>query len=306
MNDDIETGTGTDGRDEAREDLREDVVHGLLAALADRERAAAGSTAAIDDEEDDRADRPRSVIARIPFLTRALAAVAMIALATLVALPFVGSNAARAADVVRDAQRHFLSAARVYEIRVTRWAGPVSRRLMTGEVSFHPGPPPVSEGFLVGGNAEGEKGAWRVTLGRDANGPWVAGKDGVHRARLIVRQIVGEDDDGLHDQDVEAMTLEAVLARLDHGYDLEMFGTPTMRTVVAKRRDGVRGPTRVELELARDGRTVERAKVEIARPTPFGGAAQQPATPSGWTPGPAVIELRLREGGQGTGPRTQR
>jgi hypothetical protein len=257
-----------------RSELDDDVVHGLLAAMADRNAREIESRLPSEQADVPEARRVNSFL-----FTRALATAAVLALAVLIAVPFARPSSANAAEIIRTAERHFSAAKRVYDIRVMRWAGPVARRMLTGEVEFRPGPPPVSEGFLVGGRTESGEPAWRVTFGRDEQGPWVAGNDAARRARPIVRQIVGDEDDGLGTQDIEALTLDAVLSRLRNGYDLEMSGSSSMRTIVAKRREGVRmGPQRVELELARDGQTVERAKVEIAR-----------------TGAPMVIELRLRE-----------
>lgn len=264
---------GDPRREFERGELDDDVVHGLLAALADRNaREIEARSTATEPIEVESRRRTRFLFAR------ALAAAAVLALAVLVAMPFAGPNAASASEIIRTAERHFTSAKRVYEIRVMRWAGPTARRMLSGEVEFRPGPPPVSEGYLEGGRNESGEPAWRLHFGRDEQGAWVSGSDAARKARPIVRQIVGEDDDAFGTQDVEAMTLDSLLGRLRHGYDLEMLGSPSMRTIIAKRRDGLRiGPQRVELELARDGHTIERAKVELARP----GA-------------PMVIELRLR------------
>ncbi|MBL9120894.1 MAG: hypothetical protein JNL80_13365 [Phycisphaerae bacterium] len=271
---DVNHSTADRPNDGAPNQLTDDVIHGLLAGLADRERIELDARGGPVDEP---IGDSRSGASRV-LLARALATAAMVALAVMLAMPFVGPQTATAAELVRTAQRHFATAARTYEIRVTKWGGPLARRLLTGEVEFRPGPPPTSEGYLIGGLADQKEGTWRVTFGRDASGSWVRGTDGVRRARPIVRQIVGDSDDPLPSQDVEAMTLDAVLSRLNDGYDLDVFGAPSMRTVIAKRRESTRtGPLRVELELARDGRTVERAKVEIARPG-----------------SPTVVELRLQ------------
>jgi hypothetical protein len=223
------------------------------------------------------------------FFWRALMAAAVLAFAAFVVIPFVGPGEANVVEIIRAAERHYVAAARVYELRVTLWGGPLGRHMLSGEVQFRPGPPPVSEGFLTGGRDESGQPVWGVTFGRDENGAWVQGSKGVRRSRPIVRQNPRDDDGPLPPQDLEAMTLEAVLPHLRSGYDLELLGTPSMRTIIAKRREGVRsGPQRVDIELARDGRTIERAKIEVTR-----SAAS------------TIVELRLRAplgDGAGTAP----
>lgn len=283
------SGPEDDNRGDQERAMGEDLVHGLLVALADRERSAGARAPHGDDRAPRvenraplRGDRAPNggARARLPRrfpLAASLSAAAMVALVALIVIPWVGPwvgpREASAAELVRNAQRSLASASsRTYSLRITRWGGPFARRMVAGQVVYHAGPPPTSEGSLELGDT-----GRRVRFGRDAEGPWIVLGDGVRRTRLLGRVLEANDESPFSAHDVDAMTLDLVLARLAHGYDLESLGSATMRTVVAKRRDpaGV-GPSRVELELARDGRTIELATIELDR-----------------TAVPTTIEMRL-------------
>lgn len=294
-------GREDDNRGDRERAMGEDLVHGLLVALADREQSAGARSSNSNDRalrgdfpmslrgdraplRDDRAPNggARARLARRFPLTASLSAAAMVALVALIVIPWVGPwvgpREASAAELVRNAQRSLASAStRTYSLRITRWGGPFARRMVAGQIVYHAGPPPTSEGSLEIGDT-----GRRVKFGRDADGPWIVLGDGVRRTRLLGRVLESNDESPFSAHDVEAMTLDLVLTRLAHGYDLESLGSPTMRTVVAKRRDadGV-GPSRVELELARDGRTIERATVELDR-----------------TAVPTTIEMRMVAGSE--------
>ncbi len=281
-----------DGR-AARAALDDDLMHGLLEAAADEARAF------------DQADAPRPMpIAtarrtRMPLAALASAA-AMLTLVLLVLLPIVGPRVANASEIVREAERSLVaSGPRTYDVRITRWGGPFELRLVSGEVTYRPsaasGTPPTTEGFLLFGEPsrirdgidrpirERQRPQRRLDFGRDADGAWYRGPDGTRWARPFARDIMQGDEEAPSGEDLDAMTLDALLSKLSNGYALEVLGSPTMRVIIAKRKPATRyGPARVELELAEDGRTIERAIMEIDR--------GQHAT---------TIELRLRDASAG-------
>lgn len=246
-----------------RPTVDEDLVHGLLTALADEERASGATplvSASVEEDPVRTRDEGRSAPSRRYPFAAILSAAAMITLVVLVALPMLGPRTANAAEIVRVARRELVARGpRTYEVRITRWGGPFSLRMVSGEVTYRPGTPPVAEGFLEVGESRR-----RIVFGRDAEGPWFRGPDGLRWARPFARELVQADEETPSGADLEAMTLDVVLAKLSSGYELEITGTKTMRVVIAKRRDRDRaGPSRVELELGKDGETIEVARIEL-------------------------------------------
>jgi hypothetical protein len=270
--------------------LDDDIMHGLLCAEADEARAF--------EQADAPPPLPYAPARRLRAPLAALAsAAAMLTLALLVLLPVIGPQVANASEIVREAERSLVaSGPRTYDVRITRWGGPFELRLVSGEVTYRPaaapGTPPTTEGFLLFGERDAQRlregvdrpirerlrPQRRLDFGRDADGAWYRGPDGTRWARPIARDIMQGDEEAPSGEDLDAMTLDALLSKLSQGYALEVLGSHTMRAIIAKRKPATRfGPARVELELAEDGRTIERAVMEIDR-----------------GPHATTIELRLR------------
>jgi len=212
----------------------DDVMHGLMAAHASE---SVGATLARVE--------PRRARIMQPMSMGPIAAILLMAVTLAVLVPLaISPSAANASEVIGSAEAALAEpGSRTYEIRITRWGGPVASRLMQGEITHVAGSEPRSFGYL-----ELDDSGKRMEFGRDAQGAWFKGPDGQVRRR-------GTDDGGAKDArdpaqqgakpaarqaglpiDVDWMTLDSVLPRLKKGYDLQVVEYPRWKTLIARRQ----------------------------------------------------------------------
>lgn len=212
----------------------DDVMHGLMAAHASESVGAALARV-----------EPRRARIMQPMSMGPIAAILLMAVTLAVLVPLaISPSAANASDVIGSAEAALAEpGSRTYEIRITRWGGPVASRLMQGEITHVAGSEPRSFGYL-----ELDDSGKRMEFGRDAQGAWFKGPDGQVRRR-------GTDDGGAKDArdpaqqgakpaarqaglpiDVDWMTLDSVLPRLKKGYDLQVVEYPRWKTLIARRQ----------------------------------------------------------------------
>ena len=233
-------------------DLDDDVMHGLLAAHASE---TVGATAGRVE--------PRRVRSMQPMSMGPIAAILLLAVTLAVLVPLaISPSAASANDVIGSAEAALAEpGSRTYEIRITRWGGPVVSRLMVGEITHVAGPDARSFGYL-----ELDDAGKRIEFGRDDQGSWFKGPDGQIRRRDAkpdargaaagerrAQQGATDAADGAAGGgqsargqslpvDLDWMTLDSVLPRLKNGYDLQVVEYPRWRTLVARRQwmpDGI-------------------------------------------------------------------
>jgi len=212
--------------------LDDDVMHGLMAAHASE---SVGATVARVE--------PRRARIMQPMSMGPIAAILLMAVTLAVLVPMaISPSAANASDVIGSAEAALAEpGSRTYEIRITRWGGPVASRLMQGEITHVAGSEPRSFGYL-----ELDDSGKRMEFGRDAQGAWFKGPDGQVRRRGT--------DDGKESRDpaqqgakqsarqsgllvdVDWMTLDSVLPRLKKGYDLQVVEYPRWKTLIARRQ----------------------------------------------------------------------
>jgi hypothetical protein len=220
--------------------LDDDVMHGLMAAHASE---SVGATVGRVEPRGARTMRPMSM--------GPIAAILLMAITLAVLVPLaISPSAASANDVIGSAQAALAEpGSRTYEIRITRWGGPVASRLMVGEVTHVAGPDPRSFGYL-----ELDDAGKRIEFGRDAQGLWFKGSDGQLRRReakadarseAAVERRAQQGGDGSGSAatrgpsmpvDLDWMTLDSVLPRLKNGYDLQVVEYPRWRTLIARRQ----------------------------------------------------------------------
>ncbi len=212
----------------------DDVMHGLMAAHASESVGAALARV-----------EPRRARIMQPMSMGPIAAILLMAVTLAVLVPLaISPSAANASEVIGSAEAALAEpGSRTYEIRITRWGGPVASRLMQGEITHVAGSEPRSFGYL-----ELDDSGKRMEFGRDAQGAWFKGPDGQVRRR-------GTDDGGAKDArdsaqqgakpaarqaglpiDVDWMTLDSVLPRLKKGYDLQVVEYPRWKTLIARRQ----------------------------------------------------------------------
>ena len=212
----------------------DDVMHGLMAAHASESVGAALARV-----------EPRRARIMQPMSMGPIAAILLMAVTLAVLVPLaISPSAANASEVIGSAEAALAEpGSRTYEIRITRWGGPVASRLMQGEITHVAGNEPRSFGYL-----ELDDSGKRMEFGRDAQGAWFKGPDGQVRRR-------GTDDGGAKDArdpaqqgakpaarqaglpiDVDWMTLDSVLPRLKKGYDLQVVEYPRWKTLIARRQ----------------------------------------------------------------------
>ncbi len=249
-----------DRRADGGDALRDDVVHGLLVAHASEH--AGGVVGRVQPAR-------RRAAARWSLGPIAAMVLIAVTLGVLVPLSLNGSPANASAVLASAESTLAESGARTYEIRITRWGGPAASRMMVGEVTLVPGTPAQSTGYI-----ELDDAGHRVEFGRDADGPWFKGSDGVvrrHAPRGNERQSgepqrmhdgrgpqdghgagdgrgvgdgrgAGEGRAGGAPFDVDWLTLDAVLPKLRKGYDMQVVEYPRWRTLIARRQwmpDGI-------------------------------------------------------------------
>lgn len=214
--------------------LDDDVMHGLMAAHASE---SVGATIA---RVEPRRTRSMPSISMGP-----IAAILLMAVTLAVLVPLaISPSSANASEVIGSAEAALAEpGSRTYEIRITRWGGPVASRLMQGEITHVAGSEPQSFGYL-----ELDDSGKRLEFGRDAQGTWFKGPDGQ------VRRRTAEGSDGREPRDpsqqgtkpaarqaglpvdVDWMTLDSVLPRLKKGYDLQVVEYPRWKTLIARRQ----------------------------------------------------------------------
>jgi len=212
--------------------LDDDVMHGLMAAHASE---SVGATVARVE--------PRRARIMQPMSMGPIAAILLMAVTLAVLVPMaISPSAANASDVIGSAEAALAEpGSRTYEIRITRWGGPVASRLMQGEITHVAGSEPRSFGYL-----ELDDSGKRMEFGRDAQGAWFKGPDGQVRRRGADD---GKESRDLAQQgakqsarqsgllvDVDWMTLDSVLPRLKKGYDLQVVEYPRWKTLIARRQ----------------------------------------------------------------------
>ncbi|MBM4110836.1 MAG: hypothetical protein FJ254_05690 [Phycisphaerae bacterium] len=214
--------------------LDDDVMHGLMAAHASE---SVGATLARVHPRRTRFMRPISI--------GSIAAILLMAVTLAVLVPLaIGPSTANASDVIGTAEAAFAEpGSRTYEIRITRWGGPVASRLMQGEITHVAGSEPRSFGYL-----EIDDSGKRVEFGRDAQGAWFKGPDGQVRRRTADDAGAREPRDPMKQGpkdaarqpgfpiDIDWMTLDSVLPRLKKGYDLQVVEYPRWKTLIARRQ----------------------------------------------------------------------
>ncbi len=214
--------------------LDDDVMHGLMAAHASE---AVGATVARVEPRRSRSMQPMSM--------GPIAAILLLAVTLAVLVPLaISPSVANASDVLGTAQAALAEpGSRTYEIRITRWGGPVASRLMQGEITHVAGSEPRSFGYL-----ELDDSGKRLEFGRDEQGAWFKGPDGQVRRRTTEDTGVKEAKDPSQQAakpaarqaglpvDVDWMTLDSVLPRLKKGYDLQVVEYPRWRTLIARRQ----------------------------------------------------------------------
>jgi hypothetical protein len=226
--------------------FEDDVVHGLMAAHASE---SVGATIARVEPR-----RPRSMQ---PMSMGPIAAILLMAVTLAVLVPLaISPSAANASDVIGSAEAALAEpGSRTYEIRITRWGGPVASRLMQGEITHVAGGEPRSFGYL-----ELDDSGKRVEFGRDAQGVWFKGLDGQIKRREAKAAEGRSDAKGAAERrsdqaaageagarsdarlaggmlaDVDWMTLDSVLPRLKKGYDLQVVEYPRWKTLIARRQ----------------------------------------------------------------------
>ncbi|MBM4052848.1 MAG: hypothetical protein FJ270_08940 [Planctomycetes bacterium] len=212
----------------------DDVIHGLMAAHASE---SVGATVARVE--------PRRVRSMQPMSMGPIAAILLMAVTLAVLVPMaISPSAASASDVIGSAEAALAEpGSRTYEIRITRWGGPVASRLMQGEITHVAGSEPRSFGYL-----ELDDSGKRLEFGRDAQGAWFKGSDGQVRRRAADDAGPREPRDpsqqgakGTARQaglpvDIDWMTLNSVLPRLKKGYDLQVVEYPRWKTLIARRQ----------------------------------------------------------------------
>ncbi len=224
----------------------DDVVHGLMAAHASE---SVGATLARVEPRRSRAMQPMSM--------GPIAAILLMAVTLAVLVPLaISPSAANASDVIGSAEAALAEpGSRTYEIRITRWGGPVASRLMQGEITHVAGGDPRSFGYL-----ELDDSGKRVEFGRDAQGAWFKGLDGQIKRREGKAAEGRSDAKGAAERrsdqaaageagtrsdaravggmlvDVDWMTLDSVLPRLKKGYDLQVVEYPRWKTLIARRQ----------------------------------------------------------------------
>lgn len=212
----------------------DDVVHGLMAAHASE---SVGATIARVE--------PRRARSMQPMSMGPIAAILLMAVTLAVLVPMaISPSAANASEVIGSAEAALAEpGSRTYEIRITRWGGPVSSRLMQGEITHVAGSEPRSFGYL-----ELDDSGKRMEFGRDAQGAWFKGPDGQVRRRAAdgggakeARDAAQQDGKAAPRQaglpiDVDWMTLDSVLPRLKKGYDLQVVEYPRWKTLIARRQ----------------------------------------------------------------------
>ena len=226
--------------------IDDDVMHGLMAAHASE---SVGATVGRVEPRGARAMRPMSI--------GPIAAILLMAITLAVLVPLaISPSAASANDVIGSAQAALAEpGSRTYEIRITRWGGPVASRLMVGEITHVAGPDARSFGYL-----ELDDAGKRIEFGRDDQGSWFKGPDGQIRRRDAKPDARGaaagerRAQQGATDAadgavgggqsargqslpvDLDWMTLDSVLPRLKNGYDLQVVEYPRWRTLIARRQ----------------------------------------------------------------------
>lgn len=258
MSDPFRDGQGVDN---APQDPFDDVVHGLLVAHASESvGATVGHTGARTT-----ARAGRRVVA-LPM--GPLAAILLFAVTLGILIPLaLNPSTANASAVIGSAEAALAeSGSRTYEIRVTRWGGPAANRMMVGEITHVAGEQPHAIGYL-----ELDESGKRIEFGRDAQGVWFKGPDGQVRRRdanEAPHADVGpggarRDDHQRAEErraaaggpgaasgqgagangrpftlpiDLDWMTLDSVLPKLRHGYDLQVVEYPRWRTLIARRQ----------------------------------------------------------------------
>ena len=134
----------------------DDVMHGLMAAHASE---TVGTTVARVEPRRSRSMQPMSM--------GPIAAILLMAVTLAVLVPLaISPSAANASDVIGSAEAALAEpGSRTYEIRITRWGGPVASRLMQGEITHVAGSEPRSFGYL-----ELDDSGKRMEFGLDAQG----------------------------------------------------------------------------------------------------------------------------------------
>lgn len=119
--------------------LDDDVMHGLMAAHASE---SVGATIARVE--------PRRARSMPPMSMGPIAAILLMAVTLAVLVPLaISPSSANASEVIGSAEAALAEpGSRTYEIRITRWGGPVASRLMQGEITHVAGSEPRSFGYL--------------------------------------------------------------------------------------------------------------------------------------------------------------